>query len=749
MTMTCMPIRPVPAPVDRDRRRRLPRIGFALPLVGALLVVTPTAGQDKRLITEFDLFRFTWIADPQMSPDGTQVAFVRVEVNAKREGYDTTLWLVPTSGQTEPRRLTNGPRDLSPRWSPDGRRLAFLRALEEAGRSQPAQIFLLSMTGGEPRQVTKLPRGATIPIWSPDGTQLAFTSTTNAKDLEKPAPPDDATDPAAEQGRRTSDVRVITRAVYRANGGGYLDPTRRSAIWTLAVDAPEAKPTKVTDGEYDVNLAAWSTDGRDLYFTSTRVAEPYYAPADADLYRIAADANDGAAAALATIDGPIGSAEVSPDGKRLAFEGSVHGKPVRSYNQPDLFVAPIPAGPPPSDAGASASSATPRNLTAAFDFDIGAGLTGDQRAPRGASRAAPVWLDARRIATIVAREGRANVHAIDVESGTVTPFTTGDHEVMAFTTSHDGSRMVALVSTPTSVGDLFLVDQSSGRMTRLTDVNHRLFGELRLTPPEEVWYESFDGKKIQTWVQKPPDFDRSRKYPLILNIHGGPHAAYGFTFFHEIQWMAAKGYVVLYPNPRGSTSYGQDFGNIIQHRYPGDDHKDLMAGVDALIAKGYIDPARLGVTGGSGGGLLTNWAVTQTDRFGAAVSQRSIADWAGFWYTADFSLFTPTWFKGAPWEDPKDYAARSPLTHVTKIKTPIMFIEGEQDLRTPPSEGGEQLFRALKYLKRPTVMVQFPGESHELSRSGQPWHRVERLQHIVGWFDKYLHSSRAGTRDED
>jgi dipeptidyl aminopeptidase/acylaminoacyl peptidase len=261
---------------------------------------------------------------------------------------------------------------------------------------------------------------------------------------------------------------------------------------------------------------------------------------------------------------------------------------------------------------------------------------------------------------------------------------------------------------------------------------------LNLTEPEEVWYTSFDGKKIQTWVQKPPDFDPNKKYPLILNIHGGPHSAYGFIFDHEFQWMAAKGYVVIYPNPRGSTSYGQEFGNIIQYRYPGDDYKDLMAGVDELVKRGYIDEKRLGVTGGSGGGLLTNWTITQTTRFAAAVSQRDISDWADWWYTADFTLFQPSWFKAPPFEDPEDYRARSPITYVNKIQTPLMFILGETDYRTPTGSGGEQLFRALKYRKISTVMVRFPNETHELSRSGQPWHRIERLQHIVGWFDKWL-----------
>jgi dipeptidyl aminopeptidase/acylaminoacyl peptidase len=250
-------------------------------------------------------------------------------------------------------------------------------------------------------------------------------------------------------------------------------------------------------------------------------------------------------------------------------------------------------------------------------------------------------------------------------------------------------------------------------------------------------------------VQRPPDFTPGKKYPLILDIHGGPHSAYGYTFDHEFQWMAAKGYVVLYPNPRGSTSYGQEFGNIIQYAYPGDDFKDLMAGVDELIARGWADPDKLGVTGGSGGGVLTNWTIGHTTRFKAAVSQRSIADWRDFWYTADFTLFTTFWFRGAPWEQEADFKARSPITYVDKITTPLMLIEGESDFRTPPGAGGEQMFRALKYLKKTVVMVRFPGETHELSRSGKPVHRVERLQHIVAWFDKYLEGQDIHTYDID
>ncbi|HEX6126302.1 MAG TPA: S9 family peptidase, partial [Pyrinomonadaceae bacterium] len=435
----------------------------------------------------------------------------------------------------------------------------------------------------------------------------------------------------------------------------------------------------------------------------------------------------GQSTLLARVDMGVGQMSLSPDGKRVAFNASVAHTPVNSYTQPDLWVMDIEP------------NAKPKNLTASFDFDIGASLTGDQAAPRAAGGSAPTWTaDGRAIIERYAKEGRANLASFDAQSGTLTEITKGDQAVMTFRASRDGTKLVYTISTPTRITDLYVSDRNGANARQLTRLNEPLFSKLNLTEPDEIWYTSFDGRRVHTWVQKPPDFDPKKKYPLILNIHGGPHAAYGYVFDHEFQWMAAKGYVVVYPNPRGSTSYGQEFGNIIQHKYPGDDHHDLMLAVDEVIKRGYIDETKLGITGGSGGGVLTNWAVTKTDRFAAAVSQRDISDWAAWWYSADFTLFQPSWFKGAPFEDTEGFRNRSAITFVNKIKTPMMFILGEADHRTPPGAGGEELFRALKYRKIPTVMVRFPNEGHELSRSGQPWHRVERLQHIVGWFDKWL-----------
>jgi dipeptidyl aminopeptidase/acylaminoacyl peptidase len=385
-----------------------------------------------------------------------------------------------------------------------------------------------------------------------------------------------------------------------------------------------------------------------------------------------------------------------------------------------------------------APDAKPTNLTADYDFDMGSSVFGDNAAPRGGHGRRLYWsLDGRSLFDIAEKQGCTPIVRVDTQTGTVTDITRGDQAVLDYSVNPNASAIVALVSTPVMIGDLFVV-ASDGTQTRITDFNHQLWSQLNLTAPEEINYTSFDGKRIQGWIQKPPDFDAQKKYPLILNIHGGPHAAYGWVFDHEFQWMAAKGYVVLYVNPRGSTSYGQEFGNIIQYHYPGDDYRDLMIGVDELLKRGYVDPKKLGVTGGSGGGVLTNWTITQTDRFAAAVSQRDISNWASWWYTADFTLFQPNWFKAPPFEDPQDYSSRSAITFVENIHTPVLFVLGESDYRTPQDSGGEQLFRALKYLKRPTAMVVFPRETHELSRSGEPWHRIERLEYILGWFDKWM-----------
>jgi dipeptidyl aminopeptidase/acylaminoacyl peptidase len=753
---------------------RAPRL-LAIVLCCAATIAALAQAQ-KRSITEKDIFQFNWIGDPQISPDGSRVAFVKVTVDEKKTGYDTAIWSVSTRGDEQPRRMTDGKHDSSPRWSPDGKWLVFVRMPEARapepagaaagsagapGRGQSPQLYLLPVSGGgESWKITDLPRGAGGPVWSPDSKMIAFTSDTSAEDLAKQRKkenaaakdkksesnpeerPDDKSSkpekpeagPAAAKSADSSDadhesdVRVITRSVYRINGGGYLDFKHPQHIWVIAApqsSEDDAKPKQLTTGKYQEDGVMWSPDSSKIYYTTTQVDDPSYQQPHADVYSVAAAG--GAPAKIATIPMAPREMSLSPDGKRVAFCASIN-EPVQSYTEPDLWVMDL------------AGNAKPRNLTTNYDYDVCSGVGGDQGTPRAGGPDHVVWTtDGSNLIVTTAREGMANLIAVEVASGKITELTNGKQAVERFRATNDAKTLVVLISTPTNIGDLFVLNHGSAAPPRqITHINGKLFSQLNLTEPEQFAYKSFDGKTIQAWIQKPPDFDPAKKYPLILNIHGGPHAAYGFIFDHEFQWMAAKGYVVLYPNPRGSTSYGQQFGNIIQYHYPGDDFKDLMIGVDEVLKRGYIDPKKLGVTGGSGGGLLTDWIVGHTDRFAAAVAQRDIASWAAWWYAADFTLFQPSWFKAPPFQDPQDYVNRSPITYIEKVHTPLMLVLGEADFRTPPAAGGEEMFRALKFLKRPVIMVRFPGESHELSRSGQPWHRVERLEHIVGWFDKYL-----------
>jgi dipeptidyl aminopeptidase/acylaminoacyl peptidase len=702
-----------------------------LTVVASLMAqnATQPAGSQKRLISEKDLFTFVWIADPQLSPDGTRVAFTRVTVDEKRTGYETSIWIVDSNGKQAPIRMTNGKHDAQPRWSPDGTHIVLVRGGEKdaAGKPKPAQLAMLSLAGGEASMITDLPKGASGPVWSPDGARIAFQSSTTGEDLQKAERNKNAKPGESQaESEHESDVHVITRAVYRSNDEGYLDAKRHSHIWLLAVPAASdeiPKPVQLTSGNFDEHEPVWSHDGSRIYFTTQQTAEPYYELPSTDIDSV--PATGGNSEKLATLPMSIGDLVLSPDGARLAFHGAV-SQPVRSYSQTDLWVLPVT---PESKA---------QNLTAGFDFDMGSSVGGDNAAPDAGSSRGLYWsADGRSLLDTVEKQGRSPIVRVDARTGTVTEVTHGDQAVLDFSVSQEAGKIVAIISSPVMIGDLFAVG-GDGSQTRISDFNRKLWSLLNLTSPEELNYTSFDGKRIQGWIQKPPDFDPQKKYPLILNIHGGPHSAYGWVFDHEFQWMAAKGYVVLYLNPRGSTSYGQEFGNIIQYHYPGDDYLDLMAGVDEILKRGYVDEKKLGVTGGSGGGVLTDWTITHTNRFAAAVSQRDISNWASWWYTADFVLFRPTWFKAPPFEDPEDYKNRSAITFVKNIHTPVLFVLGESDFRTPQDSGGEQLFRALKYLKRPTAMVVFPRETHELSRSGEPWHRIERLQYIVGWFDKWM-----------
>src|SRR5256714_8142859 len=472
----------------------------------ALVVFVSSGLAQKRNITEKDLFNFNWIADPQLSADGSRVAFIKVTVNEKKDGYNTSIWIVSTAtGETK--QLTAGPRDSSPRWSPDGKYVAFVRVPEKDGRPDQPQLFMLSMEGGEAWQFTTLARGAGNPQWSPDGKMLAFSNGATAEELAKqketlPVPaPATAVQPAASptpspsakaSPERESDVRVITRAVYRSNDSGYLDFKHPAHIWI--VKAPrtgedKATPTQLTKMKYSDGNVTWARDSKSIYFVSDHRDESYYDLPKTDVYNVSVDG--GQPSRITTFDMGAATFSLSPNGKQVAFYASAN-RPVRSYTEPDLWVLDL------------SGEAEPRNLTANFDYDLGSGVGGDNTAPRGGGGVAPVWTpNGKTIIALFGKEGRANLGAFDVATGAERDWTTGNQAIVSFRATADASKFVALISTPANIGDLFWLERPGTVQKQLTHINDELFSKVNLTAPEEVWYTSFDGMTIQACVQKP------------------------------------------------------------------------------------------------------------------------------------------------------------------------------------------------------------------------------------------------------
>ncbi len=667
------------------------------------------AAPARRAMREDDLLRFAWIADPQISPDGRRVAFTRVWIDAEADEYRTQIWIA-AAGEAA-RRWTSGSYDLQPRWSPDGRWLAFVRK-REAGKL--GQIHLLPTDGGEAAPLTALEGGASDPAWSPDGSRLAFLSR-HHPELDAP----DRKKPKNEPGR------VVTKPVFRENDIGFYDEQRKDHVWVIERAGGTARA--LTHGACAESGPRWSRDGRWILFTSDRRAEPWFGNEESKLWAVAPDLEtptDGEAMQLVVdATGGIVAWAEGIDGAIVLIAPRFDGP--RTYEQPQLLLA---------------RGEWPRRdlirLAPGYDFPFGEGITSDQHPPRGGGLC-PLHLGLDgQVVTRVAQHGSSRL--VEVRGDRVTELTAAGQEVIAGTASADGSVWALTIGSHQSPGDLVCWTKVANRSEVLHRSNPWL-DEIALGEVESFWYPSFDGRRIQAWLMKPlsggaPDGGRP---PLVLEIHGGPHTAYGCAFFHEFNVLAGAGYAVLFTNPRGSTSYGQEFADVIQYRFPDEDARDLLAAVDAVLARDLADPERLGVTGGSGGGLLTNWLVVQTPRFKAAATQRCVADWASFYYSADFAMFTPFWFRKPPFEDPEEYRQRSPVAFAERITTPLMVIHSEEDWRTPIGQG-EAMFRALKQQRKPTVMIRFPGESHELSRSGTPSRRVQNQEHIRRWFDHWL-----------
>ncbi|MGQ9801045.1 MAG: S9 family peptidase [Candidatus Saccharicenans sp.] len=626
-----------------------------------------------RLLTTETFFDFESLSNPSISPDGRRVVFTRSWIDKINDQTRSNIWIIETNG-SRLRQLTSGNwKDTYPVWSPDGQKLAFI-----SDREGSEQLYVLFMDTKEVARLTNLERAPQNPVWSPDGKKIAFTQLV-ADDrpiLPVKLPPRPA------NAKWAAPAIVIDRLSWRLDGRG---PLPRGQTQVFVVDAVVGgTPIMVTSGDYSHNEPAWSADGQKIYVSAIRKPEPEYAFGDTEIYEINLKTRE--IKALTERHGPDRNPEPSPNGLWVAYTGYDE----RNYTShlSNLYLM---------DSTGQKKKLLAGNLPSS---------------PTGLTWAA----DSSGIYYRMEERGEANLYFVSL-SGQIKKITPSGYYLSSFSLSRN-QQVAAVVSNFYRPGFLVVFNlKQPGQWRELLDVNADVLEGVKLGTVEELWYKSPDGLDIQGWLIKPAEFEPGKKYPLLLWIHGGPWSIYSVAFNWAWQNFAAMGYAVLYTNPRGSTGYGQDFVNGIQYSYPGRDYDDLMAGVDAALSCGFIDEDNLFVCGGSGGGVLTAWIVGHTNRFRAAVSMRPVINWHSFVGTTDM----PTWyrqFQKYPWEDPLEYAARSPLTYVANVITPTMIMTGEADLRTPIGQS-EEFYRALKMLKKETLLVRMPEEYHGWRRPSQ------------------------------
>ncbi len=664
-------------------------------------VPSPASG----LFQPADIFEIEFAFDPQISPDGERIVYTRQSSDRQTDSRFSNLWILAADGQGH-RALTAGKhRDRNARWSPDGRRLAFI-----SDRDGSPQLYILELATGQLRRVTALAGGVARPAWSPDGSTLAFFS-----DVARP--PLRMVDVAVPTGAAWRDrARVYDRLNYRREQLGF--DTGFSHAFVVAAEGGE--PRRLTHGDFDhgsVSSAeweeaagiSWKADGSAVVMAANRRPDAELEPFDTELYAVGLDG--GAPVALTDRRGADGSPVLSPDGRSVAYLG--YDERRLHHHTTRLHVMPARGG-----------AATV--LTADLDTSV----------------RSPAWSgDGRGLYYLFDREGRS-ILAYQPLTGTrrelatnVGPGYMNYGFAGSFSVSRKG-RVAFTFEDAHTVGAIAVLDPGKAKPRVVLRLNDRWLGAKRLGEVEELWVTSaIDGQRIHGWLMKPPGFDPSKRYPLILEIHGGPTTNIGGDRFDiEKQLYAAHGYLVLFMNPRGSTSYGEAFTNLIHHKYPGDEFHDLMAGVDEVVRRGVVDERRIYVTGGSGGGVLTTWLIGRTDRFAAAVSQYGYVNAVSQALSSDIPFITRSWFPGPPWEYPREYWERSPLSLVGNVKTPTMMMVGLEEVRAPPWES-EQYFKALKLRGVDTVLVHFPDEPHGIRI--HPSHHMEKVLTILAWFQRY------------
>lgn len=659
--------------------------------------VTADTGGDSKQLQMMDIFQIEYASDPQISPDGKKVVYVRNFMDVMKDRRRSNLWIVDVkSGDHRP--LTSGDNNArSPRWSPDGKRLAYVSS--EEGSSQ---LYMFWMDSGLSSSLSRLTAAPGNISWSPDGKQLAFSMAVPVKG--KPL----VSLPAKPKGAEwAKSARYIDKLQYRADGAGYLEEAYQQLF---VIPADGGSPRQLTKGEYQHNSTiSWTRDSLSILVGINRKEDWQYDPLESEIWKVSLA--DGSMTQVTDRNGPDGQPLVSPDGKKIAWLG--FDDRGMGYHNTEAYVMDIDGG-------------NSRSLTVDLDRSIAdLAWSSDSKGvylqydDYGDTLVAWQGLDGKR-KVLLNRLGGTSIGR---------PYAGG-----SFTVAANGTIAYTLASVERPA-DVAVLDKK-GKSRQLTWLNDDLLVHKQLGEVEEMRHtSSFDGREIQSWLVKPANYEEGKKYPLILEIHGGPFANYGFRFSTEVQMYAAAGYAVLYVNPRGSTSYGDEFANLIHHNYPGQDYDDLVSAVDAAIAKGFVDENELYVTGGSGGGVLTAWIVGKTNRFKAAVVAKPVINWFSFALTADFySYFYQYWFQGLPWDYHEAYYKRSPLSLVGNVETPTMLLTGEADYRTPISES-EQYYQALQLRKVDTALVRIPDASHGIA--SRPSHLMSKIAHILAWFEKY------------
>lgn len=680
------------------------------------------AQTDRRPITIEDLYKIVYIEDPQISPDSRWIAYVQRTVDKMENSYQTNLWLAPTDGG-KPVQITRSDKDTQPRWSPDGSMLAFTSA-----RDKKPQIFLLPMTppGGEARCLTKAEHGATSPAWSPDGTQIAYLAGLNADERaredrgEKEEPPKDKLEGKHRQERKEHDEtkrwdpRRVWRIPYRV-GTAFIDD-RYEQIYVVPVaeglEEEEAKPRRLTHLDADYSEPHWMPDGKTLI--STRAIYPERDEPYRWMSVVRINAEDGSEELLNDDQFSLDEARPSPDGRWIAVRRTP------SLNMPfrNTRMAVMPA-----DGG------EPRDLTLEFDRSV------------ESFRWSP---DSRALIFTANSEGHREIYRAAVEGGPIQKIIPGTMESEGLTVGAEG-EIAFTACTPMSPPELFWQPPGADEPLQLTDANKPLLDEVIVQPTYEMWVTSPDGQQIQAWYILPVGYEEGEKYPMIFHIHGGPHVMWSSsakTMWHEWQLHAANGYVVLYSNPRGGDGYGEAFRESIRGQWAEPCYTDLMAVVDAFVEKGIADTERMVVTGGSYGGYMTAWVVGHTDRFAAAFAARGVYNLISFYGTSDIPFLISDDFDVEPWEDHQKLWTWSPVAYAHEIKTPLIVKAAENDYRVP-IEQAEQLFAIVRRSGGTVEQLRYPRDGHELSRSGEPEHRVSRHNEMLGWFDKYCKPQQA------